>query len=64
MCSGRPARHIRSGTPEWWLNLATLRRYTPELLFEAIEDRLHQGHRAAAMPDTKNLVAGTYENAG
>ncbi len=34
---------------------------TPELLFEATEDRLHQGYRAAAMPDTKNLVAALRE---
>src|ERR1017187_5433067 len=33
----------------------------PELLFEATEDRLHQGYRAAAMPDTKNLVAALRE---
>jgi homoserine kinase len=30
---------------------------TPELLFAATEDRLHQGYRAAAMPDTARLVA-------
>ncbi len=30
---------------------------TPELLFEATEDRLHQGYRAAAMPGTKNLMS-------
>ena len=29
---------------------------SPELLFEATEDRLHQGYRAAAMPDTHALV--------
>jgi homoserine kinase len=29
----------------------------PELLFDATEDRLHQDHRAAAMPDTAKLVA-------
>lgn len=34
---------------------------TPELLFEATEDRLHQGYRAAAMPDTKNLVSALRE---
>lgn len=34
---------------------------TPELLFEATEDRLHQGYRAAAMPDTRNLVAALRE---
>jgi len=30
---------------------------TPELLFAATEDRLHQKYRAAAMPDTARLVA-------
>ncbi len=30
---------------------------TPELLFEATEDRLHQSHRAAVMPGTKNLLS-------
>jgi homoserine kinase len=29
----------------------------PELLFEATEDRLHQAYRAAAMPETLELVA-------
>jgi homoserine kinase len=33
----------------------------PELLFKATEDRLHQGYRAAAMPDTKNLIAALRE---
>jgi homoserine kinase len=35
---------------------------TPELLFAATEDRLHQGYRAAAMPDTAALVAGLRGN--
>jgi homoserine kinase len=30
---------------------------TPELLFEATEDRLHQPYRAATMPETMKLVA-------
>jgi homoserine kinase len=30
---------------------------TPELLFEATEDRLHQDYRAAVMPGTKNLLS-------
>ena len=30
---------------------------TPELLFDATDDRLHQGYRAAAMPETSQLVA-------
>jgi homoserine kinase len=30
----------------------------PSLLFEATEDRLHQGYRAAGMPETAALVAG------
>jgi homoserine kinase len=30
---------------------------SPDLLFEATEDRLHQGYRAKAMPDTARLVA-------
>jgi homoserine kinase len=30
---------------------------TPEMLFEATEDRLHQEYRAAAMPGTARLVA-------
>ena len=34
---------------------------TPELLFEATEDRLHQGYRAAAMPGTKNLMSALRE---
>ena len=34
---------------------------TPELLFEATEDRLHQGYRAAAMPGTKNLLSALRE---
>jgi len=33
----------------------------PELLFAATEDRLHQGYRAAAMPDTARLVAALRE---
>ncbi len=35
---------------------------TPELLFEATEDRLHQDYRAAAMPGTKNLLTTLREN--
>ena len=34
---------------------------TPSMLFEATEDRLHQGYRAAAMPDTARLVADLRE---
>ena len=34
---------------------------TPELLFEATEDRLHQKYRAPAMPDTAKLVAALRE---
>jgi homoserine kinase len=34
---------------------------TPELLFEATEDRLHQDYRAAAMPETKNLLTALRE---
>lgn len=30
---------------------------SPELLFEATEDRLHQSYRAEAMPETRELVA-------
>jgi len=33
----------------------------PELLLEATEDRLHQGYRAAAMPETAKLVAALRE---
>lgn len=29
---------------------------SPELLFEATEDRLHQNYRASAMPETDNLI--------
>jgi homoserine kinase len=29
---------------------------SPELLFPATEDRLHQGYRASAMPETSELV--------
>jgi homoserine kinase len=36
---------------------------TPELLFEATEDRLHQNYRAAAMPETAQLVA-TFRKTG
>lgn len=35
---------------------------TPELLFDATEDRIHQEYRAAAMPDTAKLVAVLREN--
>lgn len=38
------------------LSLALTR--SPELLFDATEDRLHQGYRASAMPRTAALVAG------
>ncbi len=34
---------------------------TPEVLFEATEDRLHQGYRAAGMPATKNLLSALRE---
>jgi homoserine kinase len=34
---------------------------TPDMLFEATEDRLHQGYRAAAMRDTARLVADLRE---
>jgi len=34
---------------------------TPELLFDATEDRLHQEYRAAAMPDTAKLVTALRE---
>lgn len=34
---------------------------TPDLLFEATEDRLHQPYRAASMPDTTKLVADLRE---
>lgn len=34
---------------------------TPELLFDATEDRLHQEYRAPAMPDTAMLVAALRE---
>lgn len=30
---------------------------SPELLFEATEDRLHQNYRGEAMPQTRNLIA-------
>jgi homoserine kinase len=35
---------------------------TPELLFDATEDRLHQNYRAAGMPDTARLVATLREH--
>lgn len=31
---------------------------SPELLFEATEDRLHQNYRGSAMPRTRDMVAG------
>lgn len=31
---------------------------SPELLFEATEDRLHQNYRGSAMPKTRDMVAG------
>jgi homoserine kinase len=34
---------------------------TPELIFEATEDRLHQVYRAAAMPDTSKLIEALRE---
>lgn len=30
---------------------------SPELLFEATEDRLHQGYRGSAMPQTRDLIS-------
>ncbi len=36
---------------------------SPELLFEATEDRLHQNYRGEAMPETRNLIA-TLRQAG
>lgn len=36
---------------------------SPELLLEATEDRLHQGYRASAMPETDELIQ-TLRNAG
>lgn len=35
---------------------------SPELLFEATEDRLHQNYRGEAMPHTRNLIAALREN--
>lgn len=34
---------------------------SPELLFEATEDRLHQNYRGEAMPQTRNLIAALRE---
>lgn len=34
---------------------------SPELLFEATEDRLHQNYRGEAMPATRNLIAALRE---
>lgn len=35
---------------------------SPELLFQATEDRLHQGYRASAMPDTAATIALLRDN--